>query len=354
MNKIDKHIEIVRSQVDGLSSLSQVSADAILAVLAKHYAHVGISIINNAYDLEHLVFSSPDLVFLGMKFLPSDMRLGKRDPSKTWISDYLDEHGIRYTGSNQSASIFDLDKSLAKTRVQDAGLSTSPFFVATPGSHLNEKDLPLAFPLFIKPTKMGAGQGVDEFSVVRDFNQYKAKVESIYALYKVESLVEEYLNGREFSVAILSTEKANKLTAMPIELTSEPNVHGDSMLSQAVKSANCEVVVEVTNSNLKDKVCGLALDVFSALGARDYGRIDIRLDIRGKANFLEANLIPSLICGYGSFPKACLLNQSLGYEEMILRITELGFTHNTVEEHLPFKQVNTEKELKDLLLAAST
>lgn len=72
----------------------------------------------------------------------------------------------------------------------------------------------------------------------------------------------------------------------------------------------------------------LALASFHALGARDYGRIDIRLDSDGVANFLEANLIPSLISGYGSFPKACELNIGLEYEPMIISITELGLIRN--------------------------
>jgi len=39
---------------------------------------------------------------------------------------------------------------------------------------------------------------------------------------------------------------------------------------------------------------------------------------------LEANLIPSLIENYGSFPKACMLNDNLDYEPMILRIVHLA------------------------------
>jgi D-alanine-D-alanine ligase len=265
-------------------------------------------------------------------------------------------HGIKYTGSNQFAAAFDLDKSLAKSQVQTTNLSTSDYFVANPGSHSSERALPLPFPLFLKPTKMGGGQGVDEFSVVRNFSQFEAKVEAIFSRYKVDVLVEKYLPGREFSVAILLNEQTDKLIAMPIELTSEPNKYGDSMLSQDVKNANCEVVVEVADPVLRRKVCDLALDVFSCLGARDYGRIDIRLDELGNPQFLEANLVPSLISGYGSFPKACLMNQNLDYEPMILGITNLGFNHPTIPENddLIFNPVDTDTEFTDLLLAVKS
>ncbi len=58
--------------------------------------------------------------------------------------------------------------------------------------------------------------------------------------------------------------------------------------------------------------------------------IDIRLDKVGTPQFLEANLIPSLINGYGNFPKSCLLNSGLDYEEIILAITALGMSHSAL------------------------
>lgn len=97
------------------------------------------------------------------------------------------------------------------------------------------------------------------------------------------------------------------------------------MLSQAVKSADREQAVAVLDKAIYSKVTALALAVFTALGARDYGRIDIRMDEHGTPHFLEANLIPSLISNYGSFPKACVINLGLDYESMILRIVRLGF-----------------------------
>jgi hypothetical protein len=92
MQKIAKHIEIVRSTTVGLSSLSQESCDAIFAILTKRYARVGVTEVNNLSDLEALAEASPDLVFLGMKFVPENVNLGAQDPNKIWVTDYLDAH----------------------------------------------------------------------------------------------------------------------------------------------------------------------------------------------------------------------------------------------------------------------
>lgn len=327
-NKINKHIEIVCTSNKQLSSMSRESRGAILAVLKQHYQKVGITIVNNLADLEALAALKPDLVFLGMKFLPVDPALGLQDTNRIWISDYLDSQGITYTGSGQMAHELELNKPLAKQRALDAGLATSPFYVALQNQLQVRGDMSLTFPLFVKPANRGGGLGVDSYSVAHNFDQLESKVASITTNHQSDSLVEEYLPGREFSVAILKDEDSAEFSLMPIELIAEADSRGSRMLSEAVKESNTERVVEVSDENIRTKVTALAIDVFHALGARDYGRIDVRLNEFGKPQFLEANLLPSLISGYGSFPKACMLNINLDYEPMILSIVRLALSRN--------------------------
>jgi D-alanine-D-alanine ligase len=111
---------------------------------------------------------------------------------------------------------------------------------------------------------------------------------------------------------------------MPLELIAPTDNRGARILTSKVKSTDTESFLGVTDEVISDKITTLAIDVFHALGARDYGRIDIRLDKFGTPYFLEANLVPSLIDGYGNFPKACLLNRGMDYETMMLRIVALG------------------------------
>lgn len=326
--KIHKHIEIVCSTEVTLSSMSLPSRLAILEVLSKHYDRVGITIVNNLSDLKALVALGPDLVFLGVKFIPANPALGWHDPNKIWISDYLDAHDIAYTGSSQMAHQLELNKDEAKARVHQAGLSTSPFYIARQSHTLTSENIALTYPLFVKPSNRGGGLGIDGLSVVNNFNQLKTKVRAIAEDMHSDSLVEQYLPGREYSVAILKKESSPGYSVMPIELVANQNAGGMRILCRETKESNEEVVLEVLDTAVRHSVGTLALDVFHALGARDYCRIDIRIDENGNPNFLEANLIPSLISGYGSFPKACILNIGLGYENMILKITRLGLMRN--------------------------
>jgi D-alanine-D-alanine ligase len=327
MIKIDKHIEIVRSSTKDLSSMSQESCDAIQAVLTKYYTSVRVSNVNNLPDLEAIVSRDPDLVFLGMKFIPVNSNLGWQDPDKIWLTTYFDNRNIAYTGSSQIAHGLERNKPAAKQRVLDVGLRTATFCVIKQNQSLVSSDIPLSFPLFIKPANRGGGLGVNSDSLAYNFEQLFSKVHSIADL-QSDSLIEEYLPGREFSVAILKDEYSAEFSVMPIELIAPLDKNGVRILSGEIKSSNTEQAIEITDKVTKSKVTSLALNVFHALGARDYGRIDIRLDKQGIPHFLEANLIPSLISGYGSFPKACMLNIGLGYESMIIRIAKLGLARN--------------------------
>lgn len=82
---------------------------------------------------------------------------------------------------------------------------------------------------------------------------------------------------------------------------------------------------------MRRQIAELGKAVYAALGARDYGRIDIRMDSLGKPNFIEANLTPGIANNdfVSYFTRACELNQDMTYESMILRIVEIGLARST-------------------------
>jgi D-alanine-D-alanine ligase len=328
MSKINKSIEIVASSVGQLNSMTHTSRAAIQAILSRHYEHVVVTIINTMDDLEALALRTPDLVFLGMKCVPGAAG------DTIWLSEYLDNKGITSTGSNHRAIRLERDKKLAKQRITDFGLQTPRFQVLIKDAVFTAADIQLNYPVFIKPPNRGGGAGVDDGSLAYNFIELQAKVQSLSSVLQSDALVEEYLPGREFSVGIIKHLDSDDYHTMPLELIAPAREDGARFLSGRVKSADTETHTAVTDTVLKAQISQLGLQAFHALGARDYGRIDIRLDANGTPHFLEANLLPSLLANYGNFPKACMLNIKLRHEDAILQIVDLAFQRASTRHKL--------------------
>ncbi len=313
------HIEIARTDNPEFSSMNRTSCASICDVLKRHYSHVGVTMIDRISDLDALVAKDPDLVFLGMKRIPA-----ADYADDIWLSEYLASRGIEFIGSPSTAVEFELNKQHAKTVVQRAGLPTAEFFTSLPGEHVDRASLPLDFPLFVKPLHSGGGEGIAADSVVRTYAEFKHKISSIHTKFRSASLVEQYLSGREFSVAILGNAGHDQLI-MPIEIVTGANAAGDRVLGYTVKNnPELERVTAIANVATRYLISTLAKNIFEALGARDVGRIDIRMDADGDGHFLEANLVPGLSTDNSYFFDAYRLNQGGNYEDMILRIVEVG------------------------------
>jgi D-alanine-D-alanine ligase len=318
---IDTYIEIVGSSNPRLNAMAQDAQSTILAVLRKKYTKVGTTIVDNMSDLDKLVAKKPDLVILGMKLVLLDTTKSYDDSPKIWLSDYLESHNIAYTGSDTEALIIEFDKPIAKQKVMDAALQSSAYFISSIKQPVFAHNL--KFPLFVKPTNRGDSKGIDEMSVVYSQPELEAKITAIHDECSSDALVEEYLSGREFSVAVIRQADSNALLAMPIEITSPVDAKGNSFLSEAVKYADSERVLAIDDAALKDELNALAIGVFEALGSRDYGRIDMRLDSMGTPSFIEANLMPGL-SDHGYLSRCFAINEDISYEDMILSIAELG------------------------------
>ncbi len=322
MHRIAKSIIVARTSVFGYSSLSQVSADAICTTLGKFYQGVKVISVSSVADLELIVHLQPDVVFSGFIKIPDDT--ASVEGSFIMLSDYLESHGICHTGSESAAMDYSLHKPHAKQRVMLAGLKTATFVHNSDVALISATFDSKAYPLFVKPASLGGGEGIDESSVVHTKAQLTLQILKLKAKGVVDVLIESYLPGKEYSVAVLRKLNTDQYLSMPIELIALPDIHGDRMLSLAVKHSNEEVISIISNAVTNNTIKDFAVAVFKALGARDYGRIDIRCDANGTPHFLEANLIPSLIEHYGSFPKASWLNENMSHETMLLTIVNLA------------------------------
>ena len=294
----------------------ELNETLVLEILSKHYCHVSITQINTRDDLEQMAVRRPDLVFSGVKYF-------HLNGYNLWLNDFLDLHGIAYIASSRVALDNEHDKACAKRIIQESNIATAGYFLTAPGEHASVEEIPLDFPLFVKPVTGGDSRGVDANSIVHDFESFQRKVLDIHKNQVSRALVETYLSGREYSVGILEDASSGNLRAMPIEIIAAPNQNGDRILDYDIKKQDAETVEPVTDMVIHAQLSDLAKLAFCALGGKSLGRIDIKMNHENVPHFIEANLMPGLRKGY--FYRGCALNYQMSYADMILTIAENGF-----------------------------
>ncbi|MCH9812603.1 MAG: ATP-grasp domain-containing protein [Epsilonproteobacteria bacterium] len=299
--------------------------------MTKMEHNVQLTICTTENDLKQIVKRKPDLVVLAVKYLSF------KNKNDIWLSDYFAMHKINYTGSSLEVLKFDSDKILAKLHLKNRGIKTANYFTATPGEYKSEKELPISFPLFLKPIDAANGNGIDDLSFVRNFAEFENKIASLYNLYHLPVLVEEYLDGKEFTVSIIQ-ENNGKLIISPIEIIPLLSVNGLRILGQQAKKDDNEELKKIKDEKMLIKLIKLATDAFKGLGVRDFGRIDIKTNQKGECFFMEANLVPGMTQLSSYFPKAYEIENKLSYDKVIElmltgglnRISSVKLAHSTI------------------------
>lgn len=158
----------------------------------------------------------------------------------------------------------------------------------------------LRYPLFVKPVKAGDSLGVDEHAVVTDAAALLAQATHLVDEYP-ELLVEEYVDGREFTVLVVGDEggKGRGTALAPIEYVFPP---GFRYKSYALKTSELhpEANIRVGDAALAQRLREAAERLFAGFGGIGYARIDFRMDAAGTIHFLEVNFTCSVFYAEGS------------------------------------------------------
>lgn len=305
-------IEIITSSNDEIKETgfgSILACGNMLKSVRKMGHSVKITVCRSLDDLDAVLMRKPDMVVLAAKYMSIE------NGDNVWFSEYFNNNNIIFSGSTRETLKYDSNKISAKLRLENLGIKTAKYFTATPGQHLSVDELPLSFPLFLKPVDAANGNGIDGLSYVNTFIEFEAKVLSLYDLYKQPVLVEEYLGGREFTVAIIKTAKGD-MSVSAIEIVPPESVGGLRILGATVKREDTEKLKKIEISNISG-VKDLAIAAFIGLGVRGFGRIDVKMDSCGQCFFMEANLVPGMNYGTSYFPQACKIANEISYDEVV-------------------------------------
>jgi D-alanine-D-alanine ligase len=296
------------------------TVDQVYNILIKKYAVIKMEVDDKIS--ETLAKSGVDLVF--------NLSTGMKGESRqSQIPGLLEMLGIPYVGSGVLAHALALNKAMAKCIFQHNHVSTPAFQTFYTGEELFNSLL--LFPLIVKPGCEGSGFGIHKDSVVFDVASLMLKINDILKAYEPPALVEEFIEGREFTVGIIGNG-INKtiLPIMEIDFQNIPEEQG-KFYTYEVKNDfgdqtlyHCPATLSPTlEKSIRDKVS----QAFDALGCRDVARVDVR--VRGdKAYIIEINSLPGLKPEYSDLPKMALV-AGLSYEDLILKILNVAIDRIT-------------------------
>ena len=229
----------------------------------------------------------------------------------------LEMKGVPFSGSDGLTQALTLDKLMTKKVLVAEGIPTPRFFEVS-----DPNDLPrdLAFPLIVKPRFEGSSKGLSESSRVSTPEALREQARWVIETYHQPALVEEFIRGNEFTVAVIGNEPPEALPVVRIQIDGK-NELGDLFYTNARIVAGAQYIVPAgIDPWLEGRLQDLAIRVFKAVDCRDFGRVDFRVDEQGNPYVLEINPLPSLSTEdvFGIMAK----HLGMTYGQMIARIVE--------------------------------
>lgn len=266
--------------------------------------------------LEH--FAPPDPHTRRPTGLVLNMAYGIQGESRyTHVPAMLELAGVPYTGASPLGHAVSLDKAVTKRLLQAAGVPT-PAFVLMERPKAPPPAMP--YPLIVKPRRESTSYGL---TLARNRRELDDAVENILSLYGQAALVEAYLDGREVCIALLGNDPPHTLPA--VELSFEDRalklMTWDDKYHRRIDEPR-KLCPAPLSDDLGLRIRRIAAETFACCHARDYARVDIRIDQRGQPWVLELNSMASLGAG-GSYVRAA---QAAGYsfESLVNRIVDVA------------------------------
>lgn len=204
----------------------------------------------------------------------------------------LDWAGIPYVGSGVLGSAAAMDKAVAKTLAEAAGVPVGPWRLLTEDRFLGDPDGAaarlaerLGLPLFVKPASGGSSVGITK---VREPEAIPAALREAFRFDR-RVVVEAGLDVREIECAVLGNDVPEASVVGEIEPSSEFYDYAAKYLDGTSKLS----IPASLDAAVASEVRRLAVEVFLALDLAGMARVDFFLErASGRVFFNEANTLP--------------------------------------------------------------
>lgn len=196
----------------------------------------------------------------------------------------FDLFGIRYTGSGYLSSALAMNKELSKRFFHASGIPVPKGIVIHKDAQIPPlDDTGLKLPCIVKPCCGGSSVGV---SVVNTKEEYNTALNTAF-YYENEVLLEEYIQGREFSIAVIDGQALPVIEIAPLE--GFYNYKNKYVAGNTVETCPADLPPEISK-----QMQAYAVAATRALRLDTYSRVDFMLDSSNKMYCLEVNTLPGM------------------------------------------------------------
>jgi D-alanine-D-alanine ligase len=275
--------------------------------------------------LSRLHAQKPDLLFNLCESMDGE------PTNEPTFAGLLDLFRIPYTGADLLALASCLYKHRTKDILIAHGVPTPPYRLLSTEADLGDPAIDaLAYPYFVKLAHEDASLGITEANVCANAEELRARSRELMTEYKQAVLAERYVEGREVNVTLFGTGvTAEVLPLHEIDFAAMP-ADRPRIISYAGKwdenhvdyAGTKAVPLQAATPALIAEIERVARAAWLAVGLRDYGRVDLRVDDAGIPWVIDVNPNPDISPDAGVARAA--LAAGMSYPQMVERIATLA------------------------------
>ncbi len=224
------------------------------------------------------------------------------------LQGLLEALGVPYTGSGVLGSALSMDKIRTKQVWQSLGLPTPGYVRLERGDDVVAAAHKLGLPVIVKPACEGSSVGVSRCFKDADL----AAAVELAARYEGPLLVEQLIEGDEYTVAILGTESLPSIRIVPAG--EYYDYHAKYV------AADTQYLCPGATGAVEQEFGSLSLAAFLAVDCSGWGRVDFMRDRSGRSWLLEVNTAPGMT-SHSLVPKAAR-NRGIEFDELVWRVLE--------------------------------
>ena len=287
------------------------TVESVMEILSKEYECVSLVMDDNI--IENLRLQKIDMVFNLCNGINGFSKLAQ-------LPAVLEFANIPYTGSAVLAHALAINKMYSCTIFKSNNIPTPDFLAIYNMDDL--ENVNINYPILVKPNDEGSSRGIHQDSLVFNKEDLYKKVEEGLKVYNPPIILNEFIEGREFSIGMLGN--GEDITILPIQEVDLSNLPDDLLkfysfeIKSYYKSHTVYHIPAKLTPEEKRAMETVALRAHNSLMLKDYARVDVILK-EGIPYVLEINSLPGLMRGTSALYRMAE-EIDLGYEGLILKI----------------------------------